>query len=96
MLLDVVKANSVAMLGTISKYIKNVSIVRRPLFAFTNLPKDIPNLWGVAVEFATWGQETRHTLNAEQAKLLVQNVQELDLLAFDSDKNLLQDLSVSL
>ena len=43
-------------------------------------------------EFATWGQKTRHTLNAEQAKLLVQNVQEMDLLAFDSDKKLLQDL----
>ena len=93
-LLDVVKANSVAMLGTISKYIKNVSVVRRLLFAVMNLPKDLPNLWGVAVEFATWGQETRHTLNAEQAKLLVQNVQELDLLAFDSDKKLLEDLMV--
>ena len=43
-------------------------------------------------EFATWGQETRHTRNAEHAKLLVQNVQELDLLAFDSDKKLVQDL----
>ena len=93
-LLDAVKANSVAMFGTISKYIKNVSVVRRLLFAVMNLPKDLPNLWGVAVEFATWGQETRHTLNVEQAKLLVQNVQELDLLASDSDKKLLEDLMV--
>ena len=30
-------------------------------------------------------------MNAEQAKLLVQNVRELDLLAFDSDKKVLQD-----
>ena len=62
------------MLGTISKYIKNVSVVRRLLFAVMNLPKDLPNLWGVAAEFATWGQETRQTLNAEQAKHLVQNM----------------------
>ena len=54
-LLDVVKANSLALLGTISKYVKNVSVARRLLFAVTNLPKDLPNLWGVAVEFATLG-----------------------------------------
>lgn len=56
------------MLGTISKYIKDVSVVRRLLFAVMNLPKDLPNLWGVAVEFATQGQESRNALSAEQAK----------------------------
>ena len=71
-----------------------MSVVRRLLFAVMYLPKDLPNLRGVALEFATWGLETRHTLNAEQAKLLVQDVQELDLLDFDSDKKLLQDLRV--
>ena len=87
----VVKSSSVAMLA-ISKYIKNVSVVRNLVFAVMNFSKDLPSLWGVAVEFATWGQETRQNLNAEQAKLLVQNMQELDLLDFDSDKELLQDL----
>ena len=69
-----------------------MSVVRRLLFAVMYLSKDLPNLRGVALEFATWGLETRHTLNAEKAKLLVQDVQELDLLDFHSDKKLLQDL----
>jgi hypothetical protein len=45
------------MLGTVSKYIKDVSVLRRLLFAVVHLPSDLPNLWGVAVEFVTKDQE---------------------------------------
>ena len=49
---------SLLMLQAISKYIQDVSILRRLLFAVAHLPSDFPNLWGVAVEFATEGKES--------------------------------------
>ena len=56
------------------------------------LPPDLPNLWGVAVEFATRGKESRSSISANQAKVLVENLHELDAAAFSSDKQLFQDL----
>ena len=45
------------MLEAVSKYIKNVSVLRRLLFAVVHLPSSTPNFWGVAVEFATKGKD---------------------------------------
>lgn len=39
--------------GTISKYIQDVSVLRRLLFAVVHFPSDFLNLWRVTVEFAT-------------------------------------------
>ena len=58
----------------------------------SHLPIDLPNLWGVALEFATKGQEHRSTLTAQNAQLLVENMQELDAMAFATDRKLLHDL----
>ena len=80
------------MLGTVSKYIKDVSVLRRLLFAVAHLPTDLPNLWGVAVEFATKDQESRDSITKAQAKVLVENIQKLDALAFSTDRKLLGDL----
>lgn len=57
------------MLGTVSKYIQYVSVLRRLLFAVVYLPSDSPNLWGVAVEFATRDQESRDSITDAQAKV---------------------------
>ena len=38
------------MLSPISKYVKNVSVLRRLLFTAVNLPSDLPDLWEVAVD----------------------------------------------
>ena len=80
------------MLGSIAKYVKDVSVVRRLLFASASLPQDLPNMWGIAVEFATRGKESRNAVTPQQAKLLVENLRELDSLAFASDRQLLQEL----
>ena len=82
------------MLGLISKYIKDASVLRRLVFAVVHLSQDLPNFWGVVLEFATKGQESRSTISAEQAKMLVENMQELDAMAFSTDKKLMQDLMV--
>ena len=78
------------MLGTLSKYITDVSVVRRLIFAAIQLPKDTPNLWSVAVAFATQGKQS--FLTAEQAQVLVENLQELDANAFASDEVLCHEL----
>ncbi len=78
------------MLGALSKCIKDVSILRRLIFAVAQLPKDLPNLWDVAVGFATHGKQS--ALTAEQAKVLVENMQELDAQAFSSDEDLRRQL----
>lgn len=54
------------MFGVIAKYLK-MSVLRRLLFAVVHLPQDLPNLWGVAREFAAKGQEHRSTLAAKDA-----------------------------
>ena len=54
-----------------------------------HLPSDFPNPWGVAVELATEGKDK---LTAEQAKMLMENVQELDALAICTDQQLLDEL----
>lgn len=80
------------MLGLISKYVKEASVLRRLVFAVVHLPQDLPNFWGVVLEYATKGQERRCTITAQQAQMLVENMQELDGMAFSTDKKLLQDL----
>ena len=40
------------MLAAVSKHIKDVSILRRLLFAVSLLPDEIPDLWRLAIEFA--------------------------------------------
>lgn len=61
------------MLQVISKYIQDVSILRRLLFAVAHLSSDFPNLWGVAVEFATERKESQDKITVEQAKMLMEN-----------------------
>ena len=80
------------MLGLISKYIKDTSVLRRLLFAIVHLPEDLPNYWRVVLEFATKGQEREPAMTSDQAQMLVQNMQELDAMAFATDRMLLQDL----
>ena len=80
------------MLQAISKYTQDVSILRRLLFAVAPPPSDFPNLWEVAVEFATQGKQTGHKLTVENAKLLMENIQELDTLAFCTHRHLLEEL----
>ena len=46
------------MLGLLSKYFKQVSVLRRLLFAIIHLPEDVPNRWDLCVQFANNGLNT--------------------------------------
>lgn len=78
------------MLSSVSKIIKDPSVLRRLLFAVSQLPNDLPNYWNIAVQFATCGNQSY--LTPDQAKVLVENLHELDAKAFDTDRELLQQL----
>ena len=72
------------MLATISKYIKDVSVLRRLLFAVTFLPSQLPDFWSVAIQFATCG-----SINSLS---LMQNLHELNEEAFVTDKHLHKEI----
>ena len=80
------------MLGVIAHHLKDVSVLRRLLFAVTQLPRELPNFWGVAVEFATDGKVERNTIDFSTAAALLENIHSFDERAFDTDESLLQQL----
>ena len=80
------------MLGIVAHHLKDVSVLRRLLFAATQLPRELPNFWGVAVEFATDGKVERNTIDSTTASALVENIHSFDKRAFDTDESLLHQL----
>ena len=79
------------MLEVIATYLKDVSVLRKLLFAATHLPPDLPNLWGIAVEFATTGKVKRN-INAKTARSLIDNIEAFDREALKKDDRLLKEL----
>lgn len=79
------------MLSTVSEHIQDVSVLRNFLFAIAQLPEDLPNKWYMAVEFSVKDKKSAG-VNAETAKVLGENLLELDTLAFSSDKTLFLQL----
>lgn len=79
------------MLSAISKHVKDVSVLRRLLFALSQLPSDLPDVWKVAVEFATKGKEGCVT-DSESTRLMLKNLEEIDISAFQDDKSLFFEL----
>lgn len=75
------------MLGIISKYLDNVTILRRLLFAVMFLPNDLPEFWKIVLEFATFGEDSC-SINEAEGKLIMENLWELNQAAFLSDETL--------
>ena len=80
------------MLEIIATHLKDLSVLRKLVFAATHLPPDLPNLWGIAVEFATAGKVERNTIDAVTAKCLIDNIEAFDKHALKKDDCLLQEL----
>ena len=79
------------MLSALSKHIKDVSVLRRLLFAMSQLPHDLPNVWTLALEFATNGMEDK-ILDPKTTELILKNLEKMDLAAFQDDKTLFLEL----
>ena len=72
------------MLGVVANHLKDVSVLRRLLFASIQLPQELPNRWGIAVEFATDGKVKRNSIDTCTAAVLVENIMSFDKRAFDT------------
>lgn len=80
------------MLGILAKYIQDVSVLRRLLFAATFVNPDLPMFWGVVLEFATAGEISKSSITPDQVKVLIENLQALNSKAFETDINLQKEL----
>ena len=80
------------MLEVVARHLKDVSVLRRLLFAASNLSNEVPNFWGIVVEFATRGKVHRNRIDQDTAAALVENIHEFDERAFESDTILTQQL----
>ena len=80
------------MLALFAQHLKDISVLKRLLFATAFFPRDLPSFWGVIVEFATAGKVQRNSIDADTAAALVENIHTFDQKAFDTDKVLLQEL----
>ena len=81
----------IVMLATFTQHIEDVSVLRRLLFALSQLSKEVPNYWELVTKFAV--QNIGHKcLDCKTVQLLAENLQELDPLPFQSDRSLYKQL----
>lgn len=80
------------MLSIVAHHLKDVSVLRRLLFAASHLPREVPNFWGYAVEFATAGKVDRNSIDTDTAAALIENIQSFDGRAFETDESLIRQL----
>ena len=73
-----------------SSLVKDVSVLRRMLFASTYLSCDMPHYWEVVASFSNQG--SNENVSASQVKLLMENLEILNQQAFSSDLVLTKEL----
>ena len=73
-----------------SSLVKDVSVLRRMLFASTFLPCDMPHYWEVVASFSNQG--SYENVSSSQVKLLMENLEILNQQAFSSDLILTREL----
>lgn len=80
------------MLGVLAKYMKDISVLRRLLFAAVFLSPELPEFWAVLLEFATEGKISKCSVLHEQVQSLTENIQVLNASAFKSNCELQHEL----
>lgn len=81
-----------SLLKIVSDHLNDVSVLRRLLFAATHLSRELPNVWGVAVEFATEGKINKSQIDPKTAAALVEDIESFDSTAFEKDEKLIGEL----
>ena len=79
------------MLAAVSKQVKDVSVLRRLLFALSQLSNDLPDVWKLAMEFATKDKEGS-IMDSERTRLMLKNLEEIDISAYSDDRSLFFEL----
>lgn len=77
------------MLSISAQHMKDVSVLRRLLFAAVHLPPELPNFWSLVVEFATI---QRNPIDPKVAESLIRNIESFDKAALSDDNSLRTEL----
>lgn len=72
----------------VEKNVPDVSMLRRLLFSVANLPKETPDYWKIVTDFSLGDM----SIEPEKIRVLVENLQYFDSMAFMTDNKLLQEL----
>ena len=70
-----------------SKYIKDVTVLQRMIFAVGNLPSELSNLWSIVVEFGVAEKEKMDTIKPDEARILLQNLADINKEALEMTKD---------
>ena len=79
------------LLKELSKHVDAPSVLRKLLFAASNLPNDLPDYWKIVTSFAITNSQ-REKLTPSKVEALVDNIQYCDKDALLSDKDLMDAL----
>ena len=74
----------------VGSVIKDVSVLRRMLFAASYLPQDVPHYWEIVASLSCVNSSI--SLSADRVKLLMENLQLLSRQAFATDAELTAEL----
>ena len=80
------------MLSTLSKSVKDASVLRKLEFAANFYPRSTPNYWDNLAYFCASQKEDKNNLTADLARQLVDNLKVLDKEAFCSDLELTKEI----
>ena len=71
---------------------KDLSVLRRLIFAVTYLPKDLPQYWSVVKKFVSLGKDDDLKIEPEKCRVVAENLQLLNEGAFATDKQLTSEM----
>lgn len=80
------------MLRIVTAQLKDVAILQRLLFTMMHITHDLPNFWGMVVEFATFEKVDHSSLGEDEVKMLVENLGVFESNALATDRSLLKEL----
>ena len=70
--------------------VKDVSVLRRMIFATAYLPQELPNYWEIIASFCCTGSKSK--LTSDKVKLLMENLQIINKEVFTTDLKLTKEL----
>lgn len=71
-------------------FVKDVTVLRRMIFATAYLPQEVPHYWDIVAHFCCIGSKSKIT--SDQVKLLMENLQFINKEAFTTDLELTREV----
>ena len=72
--------------------IKDVSVLKRLLFATAYIPKEVPDYWEIVAKFGCHHHSDKGSLSPDSARVAMETLEFLDLNAFRLDTDLMKEI----